>query len=155
VRRRSKVLTLLAIVVIGAVAALAIYSFTGRESSTRSGDAPSSISAGRRLVLTWVRTGERSRIRRSCGSIRVRGKQVAVDIDEGRLPLTCDAARAVMSRYLGRRNVRYGTVRYGTRTFECYKSRPDGVGWDYHCSYSNYSAADAYVDVGAGRRPYR
>jgi hypothetical protein len=155
VRLRSKVLALLALAVVGAVAALAIHSFTGRDGSTRKTHVTSSIPAGQRLVLTWLRTGESSRIRRSCGSIHARRKQVAVDIDEGRLPLTCDAARAVMRHYLGYRVVRYGSVRYATRTFECYKSRPDGVGWDYHCSYSNYSAADAYVDIGAGRRPYR
>jgi hypothetical protein len=47
---------------------------------------------------------------------------------------------------------RLGHVRYRRRTFDCYKSRADGEGWDYHCM----TAADAYdVDVGAGRRPYR
>lgn len=50
---------------------------------------------------------------------------------------------------------RFGSFHYGARTFECYKSRPDGEGWDYNCDYSRYGSADAYVDVGAGRRPFR
>jgi hypothetical protein len=150
-----KGLAALGIVVVGAVAALAIYSFTGQESSTRKTGTASSIPAGHRLVVRWVRTGRSYRIRRSCGFIQARGKRVAVDIAEGRLPLTCGAARAVMSRYLARSFVGYGTLRYGTRRFDCYKSRPDGEGWDYNCLYAKYSAADAYVDIGAGRRPYR
>jgi hypothetical protein len=155
VRRRSKELALLAIAVVGAVAALAIYSFTEQESSTRKIGTASSIPAGHRPVVRWVRTGRSYRIRRSCGFIQARGKRIAVDIAEGRLPMTCSAARAVMSRYLAGSLASYGTLRYGIRRFDCYKSRPDGEGWDYNCLYSKYRAADAYVDIGAGRRPYR
>jgi hypothetical protein len=151
------VLLALAVVGAGAGAGLGIYSFTGRESSPRTTSTASSIPTGHGLVVRWVRTGRSYRIRRSCGFIQARGTHVAVDIAEGRLPLTCSAARAVMSRYLTRSFVRYGTLRFGTQKFECYKSRPDGEGWDFHCNYDNYdsSATDAYVDVGAGRRPYR
>ena len=31
----------------------------------------------------------------------------------------------------------------------------DGVGWDYHCIYSDYARKGGYVGVGAGRRPHR
>jgi hypothetical protein len=152
VRRKSKALALVAVAVVGAVTALAMYAITGRESSPRKSAGASSIAAGDHLIVRWVRTGRSYRIQSSCGFIRLRGKQLAVDIAEGRLPLTCRAARAVISRYLARSFVRYGKVRYGKRTFDCYKSRPDGEGWDYLCTFS---AADAYVDVGGGRRPYR
>jgi hypothetical protein len=117
----------------------------------------SSIPPRGSFLLTWVRGGESFRIRRSCGATRAFGRPVVVDIVEGRFPLTCGTARTVMSRYLARRFVRYGTLRYARLTFECYKARPDGVGWDYHCMYLKDSAAGTatYVDVGAGRRPHR
>lgn len=154
--RTSKVLALLALAVAGAgaVAGLAIYLVSARESSAPEAHVDSSVTTHRSLVLTWVRTGESFRIRRSCGFIRALGRRIAIDIAEGRFPLTCGAARFVMSRYLSRRFVRYGTLRYASLTFECYQSRPDGVGWDYHCMTGGPAAA-AYVDVGAGRRPHR
>jgi hypothetical protein len=150
-RRTSIVVVLLALAVVGAGTGFAIYSFAARESRAHT---TNTTAAGQGLVVRWVRTGRSYRIQRSCGFIEGRGNRVAVDIAEGHLPLTCAAARAVMSRYLARSFVRYGTVRYGTRRFECYKSRPDGEGWDFNCAYSR-SASDAYVDVGGGRRPYR
>jgi hypothetical protein len=159
----SKKLALIALAAVGVVAAWSIHSSTGRESGAGKTTAIPSAAGGHRLVLLWVRTGEKTRIRKTCGLIHLRGKPLAVDIDEGRLPLTCFAARAVMTRYLAIARVHRwssgaGSYRhpiYRSLPFSCYKSRPDGVGWDYHCNYSKYSSADAYVDVGAGRRPYR
>ena len=152
---KPKSLALLALAAAGVVGGWAIYSSTGGQSGARKTNATPSAPTAQRVVLTWLRTGERTRIRGTCGSIHARGKFLAVDIADGRLPVTCVAARAVMTRFLGRPVAGYGTVRYGRRTFACYKSRPDGVGWDYNCNFSKYTAADAYVDVGAGRRPYR
>lgn len=145
---------MLALAVAGAIAGFAVYS-GGREGGQRETESDS-ISPPGSIVLTWVRSGEIYRIQKGCGFIRARGRKVAVDVAEGRFPLTCSAARTVMSRYLARPFVLHGTVRQGRLTFECRTSRPDGVGWDYHCSYSRYTAAGVdYVDVGAGRRPYR
>jgi hypothetical protein len=155
VGRKSRIVALLALAVAGsAVAGFALYSFSGREITPRDSGVGSSTPPSGSLVLTWIRSGESYRIRKSCGLIRVRGRPVAIDIAEGGKPLTCGVARAVMSRYFARRFVRYGTVRYARLVFECYEARPDGVGWDYHCMTSGPAAA-AYVDVGAGRRPHQ
>jgi hypothetical protein len=152
-RRRLEVLTLLGAALAVTVLGLTIYAYDGREGGERESVSTSPKGS---LVLTWVRGGS-VRIRRSCGFIRAHGRPVAVDIAEGRFPLTCGSARMVMSRYLARRFVRYGSLRHARLTFECYEARPDGVGWDYHCMYVNDDAAGAaaYVDVGAGRRPHR
>jgi hypothetical protein len=107
-------------------------------------------------------TASYPRPERACGSILSGGKPVAVDIDEvgGGMKLSCSAARGVMSRYLAiaRRHRWPGGTGSGRRLiyeslrFDCYKSRPDRVGWDYHCNTSNFSNGDRFVDVGAGRR---
>jgi hypothetical protein len=99
---------------------------------------------------------------RPCGTIPNGGKALAVDIDEvgGGMKLSCSVARRVMIRYLAiARRHRWpggtGSARsliYTGLRFDCYKSRPDGVGWDYHCNTSNFSKGDRFVDVGAGRR---
>jgi hypothetical protein len=155
VRRTSKGLALIALGVAVVIAAFALYTSGGRDGSARDADVDFSKRPRGSLVLTWVRTGESFPIRRRCGLIRFLGRPVDVDIVEGRFPLTCGAARAVMSRYLARRFVRYGTVRHARLTFECYESRPDGVGWEFHCMTNSAADEAAYVDVGAGRRPYR
>jgi len=90
-----------------------------------------------------------------CGTIRVLGKPLAVDITEGRFPLSCEVARVVMRRYFARGARRNDTVRYQSMKFDCYRSRRDGVGWDYHCSHltrTQYVNMTQYVDIGAGRR---
>jgi hypothetical protein len=61
---------------------------------------------------------------KDCGSIAALGKRVTVDIAEGRFPLTCSAARAVMSKYLAAR-LRFtqpghvGSVFYRKLKFDC------------------------------------
>jgi hypothetical protein len=84
----------------------------------------------------------------SCGSIRVLGTRFAVDITEGRLHLTCEAARSVMRRYLTRGGKRSDSVRYQGMRFDCYRSRPGGAGWDFHCDRLTRTQ---YVDIGASR----
>ena len=98
---------------------------------------------------------------RACGSIVDAGRAVRVDIAEtgGGMKVSCTVARGVMRRYLAiaRRHLWPGgagssrRLAYEGVRFDCYKSRPDGVGWDYHCDATQDSAA-RYVDVGAGRR---
>ena len=110
----------------------------------------------------WSAAASYPRPERACGAILSGGQSVAIDIDEvgGRMKLSCTAARGVMGRYLaiarrhqwppgGPESVR--SFAYEGRRFVCYKSRPDGVGWDYHCTTSNYWAT-RFVDVAAGRR---
>jgi hypothetical protein len=87
---------------------------------------------------------------KACGSIDHKGRSLAVDIVEGHYPLSCAAAQGVMRRFLAQRHGRVtADFRYRRINFGCYKSRQDGVGWDYHCSPASYKH---YVDVGAGRR---
>jgi len=98
---------------------------------------------------------------RACGSVISEAKVVAVDVDEvgGGFRLGCRVARQVMNRYLAvaRRHTwpgGTGSFRRITQTglhFGCYKSRPDGVGWDYHCNATSPSGL-GFADVGAGRR---
>lgn len=102
---------------------------------------------------------------RACGSLQALGRTLRVDIADGRLPITCARARGVIRHYLaatrGRTN---GPLVHNGQTWACYRSRNDGVGWDFHCNYiTSYTgvvgkptfATDVtkhYVDVGAGRR---
>jgi hypothetical protein len=98
---------------------------------------------------------------KACGSIAVLGKRVTVDIAEGVFPLACSAARAVMGKYLAMR-LRFthpghvGSVFYRKLKFDCYTSRLDGVGWDFHCMHdtgvTSKPFVTKYVDVGGGRR---
>jgi len=86
---------------------------------------------------------------KDCGSIQALGKRLAVDIARGRFPLSCESARRVIRRYLGRGGRRYDILAYEGMVFHCYRSRPDGLGWDYHCTHATRVR---YVDIGAGRR---
>jgi hypothetical protein len=82
-----------------------------------------------------------------CGEIMVRGRALRVDIVEGNRQLvTCLHGRKVMQRFLRTRRHHFRSRAYGG-AWECYKSRQDGLGWDYHCNTFPH-----YVDVGAGRR---
>jgi hypothetical protein len=100
---------------------------------------------------------------KACGAIAPLGTSLNVDIDEGRLPTTCRLARHIMRSYITR--IGGGTtdvdgcctkkIRLGAKVWDCYKSRADGQGWDYHCSrLLNRSGPfnQNFVDVGAGRR---
>jgi hypothetical protein len=97
---------------------------------------------------------------KACGSIAALGKRVT-DIAEGRLPLACSAARAVMGAYLAMR-LRFthpghvGSVFNRKLKFDCYTSRLDGVGWAFHCVHdtgvTSKPFVSQYVDVGGGRR---
>lgn len=83
----------------------------------------------------------------ACGEIMVSGRAVRVDIVEGnRRLVTCPHARKVMQRFLRTRRHHFKFRAYGG-AWECYRSRQDGVGWDYNCNTYPH-----YVDVGAGRR---
>jgi hypothetical protein len=98
---------------------------------------------------------------RACGSIYYRSNRVAVDLAEvgGGGTLTCSAARGAMALYLRRAAVRSWpagsgrnlSLTYAMRKFECYTSRRDGLGWDYHC-FTNSRNYAKFVDVGGGRR---
>jgi hypothetical protein len=143
----AKAIGLLGLVTVAvAVAAIVLHSY----GASRAGEGGSTVPR-RSLVVTWARTGETYRIRRECGALGTPEKPVLVDITEGVLPLTCVAARGVMSRYLSRRD--NGSVVYDGLMFDCYNSRPDGVGWDYNCIHSDDGPKGDYVGVGAGRRP--
>jgi hypothetical protein len=101
---------------------------------------------------------------KACGSIANGGSRIAVDIDEadGGAMVSCTVARGTMAAYLRKARARRWTTTqtgrsldfvYGGRRFACYTSRPDRVGWDYHCSFGRSSGAVfRFVDVGAGRR---
>jgi hypothetical protein len=83
---------------------------------------------------------------RACGAIKADGRHLRVDIGEGDgNVVTCTHARGVMRRFL---HTRDSDFRMFGRKWGCYKSRPDGQGWDYHCN----SGTRTYVDVAAGRR---
>jgi len=95
----------------------------------------------------------------ACGSIRAVGGKLKVDITEVRRPprLRCSLARSVMRRFL-RRHPTYGVpgtsgnvVHFRGRSYDCYASRPDGEGWDYHCNWFS-SSGNRFFDFGAGRR---
>jgi hypothetical protein len=83
---------------------------------------------------------------RACGAIKAHARHLRVDIGEGDGSLvSCAHARRVMRRFLHTRDSEF---RMFGRRWSCYKSRPDGQGWDYHC----IAGTDPYVDVAAGRR---
>jgi hypothetical protein len=88
-----------------------------------------------------------------CGSISVAGRRLRVDIAEGDPLVPCTTARALMRRFIrtGNDDVRAREMRYSGRLYGCYRSRPDGVGWDFHCLWQA-DRSGRYVDVGAGRR---
>jgi hypothetical protein len=97
-------------------------------------------------------------IAKACAAIRAGGRRLRVDITEtiGRGPGSCGTARTVMRRFLRRHPTPYSgpnssQVRFRGRKYGCYVSRPDGEGWDYHCSWSSTSGGE-FVDYGAGRR---
>jgi hypothetical protein len=96
-------------------------------------------------------------IAKACGLIRSGGRRLQVDIAEtiGGGPGGCGTARTVMRRFL-RRDPTYdgpnnARVKFRGKTYSCYASRPDGEGWDYHCSWSSRSGG-RFVGYGAGRR---
>jgi hypothetical protein len=99
---------------------------------------------------------QRPPIVKACGAISVGGRHMRVDIPEAtNMGADCSAARTVMRRFVRRLPpvLGNGSVRYQGRRFSCYRSRLDGEGWDYHCSWSSYSgSATRYIDFGAGRR---
>jgi hypothetical protein len=101
---------------------------------------------------------------KACGSITNGTSRIAVDIDEadGGAMVSCAVARPAMATYLrkagARRWPRADTGRsldfvYARKHFACYTSRPDRIGWDFHCSFGRSSnAVFRFVDIGAGRR---
>ena len=99
---------------------------------------------------------------RSCGSIQHGTKRLAVDIAEagGGATVSCVIARGAMSRYLEKAGARRWPVDSGRNLnfvyarvlFSCYTSRPDRVGWDFHCSPEYRNRPARFVDVAAGRR---
>jgi hypothetical protein len=93
-----------------------------------------------------VQRGKRpSEFVRSCGKITFHGQRVRVDIGEGDgSAVTCPHARKVMRRFL--HGPRSSFRAYGAK-WDCYRSRQDHEGWDYHCG-----TRTRYVDVAAGRR---
>jgi hypothetical protein len=103
-----------------------------------------------------VATGEPPPIVKTCGQISTLGRTLDVDIAEGRMPIKCRRARHVMKVYLARSKGAKGTrrVKVGSKVWDCYGSRPDGVGWDFHCSWQRVRKPyiENYVDIGAGRR---
>jgi hypothetical protein len=91
-------------------------------------------------------------------------KRIAVDVDEtnGGAMVSCVVARATMTTYLARAGATHwpkgdtgrtlDVIRAGEK-FTCYTSRPDRVGWDYHCNLDRSSLKTIrFVDIGAGRR---
>jgi hypothetical protein len=101
--------------------------------------------------------GPRPPIAKACGAISVHGDRLQVDITEtiGMKARGCDTARHVMRRFVRRSPsvMENGQVRYRGRTYDCYRSRLDGEGWDYHCGWSDHSGnSGRYIDFGAGRR---
>jgi hypothetical protein len=100
----------------------------------------------------------RDRLGKSCGTLTAIDTTLNVDIAEGRLRTTCPQARHVMATYLARLGGAEGgqKVRLGSKVWGCYKSRPDGVGWDFLCGRlrPRLKGPDIknYVYVGAGRR---
>ena len=101
------------------------------------------------LSLDW----EPERPVKACGSISLGGRRLRVDIAGGEPRVTCATARAVMRRFVAtaKDDLRARDVRYNGRVWGCYRSRPDGVGWDFHC-VGQHAGTGRYVDVGAGRR---
>jgi hypothetical protein len=103
------------------------------------------------------RLGPRPPIAKVCGSIQVNGKPLRVDITEtiGMEARGCGTAREVMRRFVRRspEPMDDGEVRYRGRKYDCYRSRPDGEGWEYHCSWSKFNGdTNRFIDFGAGRR---
>jgi hypothetical protein len=96
---------------------------------------------------------------KACGTITALGTTLNVDIAEGHLRTTCRQARHVMETYLTRTDGAEGgrDIKIGRKTWGCYTSRPDGVGWDYHCNrmkkrIGHLPLRKVVVDIGAGRR---
>jgi hypothetical protein len=95
---------------------------------------------------------------KACGTISALGTTLEVDISEGRLRTTCLQARHVITTYLARSNGgdEFRKIKLGAKTWHCYKSRPDGAGWDFHCNRMRPRLkgrdVNSFVDVGAGRR---
>jgi hypothetical protein len=90
---------------------------------------------------------------KQCGSISVPRRRLRVDIAGGEPRMPCATVRAVMLRFVrsARAGLRARDVRHGGRLWSCYRSRPDGVGWDFHCLGQD-DRTGRYVDIGAGRR---
>ncbi|HWI71881.1 MAG TPA: hypothetical protein VNT55_08000 [Baekduia sp.] len=85
---------------------------------------------------------------RACGTIQIGKRSPRVDIAEGNGKLvTCAQARGVGRTFLRSHRSRKSFQQSG-RKWSCYKSRPDGVGWDYNC----LTLTGGYVDIGVGRR---
>lgn len=61
----------------------------------------------------------------------------------------CGTAREVMRRFIrtSPEVMENGKIRYRGRKYDCYRSRPDGEGWEYHCGWSNFSGG-RYIDSG-------
>ena len=121
------------------------------------------LSQAQNAQRTGPSASKATRLVKACGVIAPLGEAMKVDIDEGRLPTTCRQARHIVQTYIS--NIGGGTtdvdgccskkVRLGAKVWDCYKSRADGEGWDYHCSrLLNRSGPfnKNFVDVGAGRR---
>lgn len=98
-------------------------------------------------------------VQKACGSIHAINRHLRVDVERTprrhRLHTGCHMARGVARRYLHRSHGRNVTldVHYRSRKYTCYKSRDDGVGWDYNCSAIR-SSGHSYKNsaVGIGRR---
>lgn len=93
---------------------------------------------------------------RACGSIVANGSRLQVDITEviGLPARGCPRAKTVMRRFISTSPpvMGNGQVRVGGKTYSCYRSRLDGEGWDYHCSWSSFGSRTRLIDFGAGRR---
>jgi hypothetical protein len=138
------------------LSALAIISCGGQPGSE---DRATGASAASGPALQHTVARDRSRPVRSrkkgphflqaCGRIILKERTIRVDIAEGNRELvTCPHARKVMRRFISTRRKHFKFGAYG-KTWECYKSRQDGLGWDYHCGSDT---SRRYVDIGAGRR---
>ena len=96
---------------------------------------------------------------KACGTITALDTTLTVDIAEGHLRTTCRQARHVMTTFLTRTGGVDGSwdIKIGAKTWGCYKSRPDGLGWDYNCNrlkkrFGDLPVRKTFVDIGAGRR---
>jgi hypothetical protein len=102
-------------------------------------------------------SASRPPIAKACGAIQVHGHRLRVDITEvsGIPARGCRAARTVMRRFVRTSPPVQGNgqVRFKGRRYDCYRSRLDGEGWDYHCNRSeDRGAKHLFIDFGAGRR---
>lgn len=102
--------------------------------------------------------GERPHLEKECGEIRIHGERLRVDIDEtiGMKAHNCRTARRVMRKFIRTSPpvMGDGLIRDHGRRYDCYRSRPDGEGWEYHCNWSSSSSSASFrfIDYGAGRR---